>query len=273
METLKHSTVKLKEPSVDEALEQLYSILEDYMSTHTSLTVNSLSKRCNVSEPTLRRIYKKQLKRLPTTSTVLNLLSHISKKKKIADLITAFPGPLISRLETSMSLITERELDETRDLSKQLQNSITYLVYKLAANKCGVTLSKVVELFGSYGEQQIEKLLNENLIKEENGVFKASHPNFFISQEIFTSHFKATADFIKPENLTNSPYKSSQLFYNCSSSINLKAYNAILKLQRNSIQKIAKILGDKESEGNIPVFAIGAIDTLDNESAFEISKK
>ncbi len=262
------------EPSIEEALLQLNFIIKDYLVKNPSLTVNSLSKRCGVSEPTLRRISKKELKRIPTSTTVLRLLSYISKKDKISDILAAFPGPLSERLGSAVSIISDQNIrtDEI-DLSEQLKNPIKYLIYELANNSKGVTLDKVQEMFGAYGEEHLNSLFIDGIVKLKGDHYEVVHKDFCLSLELFKTHFKATADFIKPQNLNNSPHQYSQIFYNCSGSINIAAYSAILKLQRAAIRKITDILKDPKSNGEITAFVIGALDTLDTKSAFELSKQ
>lgn len=274
-EIQKSNTTSLNsEPTIEAALDQLYSIIRDYLDKNPSLTVNSLSKRSGVSEPTLRRICKNELKRIPTTTTVLKMLSYISRKNKISDVLAFFPGPLTEKLSASMSLILDKDVKtEGVDLSKQLKNPIKYLIYKLATNDCGISVDKVHELFGSYGQEHLDALKNDGLLKLVDSTYYAVYENFCLSQEVFKTHFKATADFIKPKNLNNSPFNSSQLFFNCSNSVNINAYNIILKIQRAAIRKVIDVLNDPKSKGNIPLFTIGAVDTLDTLSAYELSKQ
>jgi|GEM_PF-1787043 len=260
-------------PTTEEALLNLYIILETYMGLHANLSINHLSKKCAVNEPTLRRIRNRQLKRLPSTTNILKLLSHISKKNKISDVIDFFPGALIDFISQSMTQVMENDVSDVTDLTNQLKHPTEYLIYKLSANESGVTKEKVLQLFGMLGEQQLEQLVAKDIVSYENGAFHAKYRKFCLAPEVFKKNFKATADFIKPENLTNSPYKSSQMFFNMSSSVNIKAYSKILKIQRSCIGKIRDVLFDKDSKGDIPTFVIGAIDTLDNKSAFEISKE
>jgi len=261
------------EPSVESALEHLYTILDSYMNTHSNLSTNNMSKRCGISEPTLRRIRKRQLKKLPNTTTVLKLLSYISQKNSIHDVLDHFKGDLTSLLRPSMTYVIEKQVSDVTDLTEALDRPLTYLIYKLAAATKGVSKQKVQDMFGDYGLQEVKRCVNSELIFEEEGVFHAKHKKFTLGPENFVDNLKATANFIKVDNLGSSPFCCSQLFYNCSNSVNLKAYEDILKVNRAAIKKIQAIFSDPKSTGDIPVFAIGAVDSLDTKSAFEISKE
>lgn len=264
---------KRSAPTADEALFNLFVILETYMGLYPTLSINHLSKKCGVSEPTLRRIKNRQLKRLPSTTNILKLLSHISKRNKISELIDFFPGSLVEFIKESMTQILDNDLNHVTDLTQHLKNPTAYLIYKLSANDTGVTAEKILQLFGMFGEQQVQKLLEKELLRETDNRYFAKHTRFCLAPEVFREHLRATSDFIKPENLTNSPYKYSQMFYNLSSSVNIETYAKILKIQRTAIRKIRDLIFDEKSHGEIPTFIIGAIDSLDNKSAHEISQQ
>ena len=164
-------------------------------------------------------------------------------------------------------------MDSSVNLSSKLQDPVRYMIYKLAANRAGVTAAKISELFGLFGSQKLEDLINEDLLVLGGSTYRAAHSNYSLSHEVFTTHFKATADFIKPEKLNTSPQKYSQAFVNMSESINLSAYGSILKVQRAALKKIREIMFDPQNKGEIPAFVVTAIDTISTQSAFEIETK
>ncbi len=251
-----------------EAFVQLRTVLISYLESRPHLSLNGLAKRCAVSEPTLRRIKKGQLKTLPEVSTIIDLLMYISQEKNARKIPELFPGPLADYLKSKTPQIEAMvEIEVSESLTQSLRDPVKYLIYKLSVNIEGVSLEKVVEMFGSYGEKQIYELLQENLLEERKGHYFGKIQNFSLSNDVFVKHFKATADFIKPETLANAPRNQSPLFVNYSSGLNKKAYSEILKIQRLALKKILKVFVDKESEGPIPAFYLAALDTLDHDSA------
>jgi len=256
-----------------DVLSHLQEVIELYLSDHTNLTINSLSQRCGVSEPTLRRIQSNQVKTIPNDTTILKILSYISKKTNIAEIVDFFPGPLKDFLRSKVVPSHTQKtqfLEASIDLSNRLKDSVKYLIYKLSSNAGGVTEEKVSELFGQYGVQKLEELANEELVLYRDDKFVAKYENYRLSDERCVDNFKATAGFIKPNKLNTAPYESSQIFCNVSGAVSLKVYQEILKIKRKAVKKIRDIIFDVESEGAIPVFILGAVDTLDNKSAFEI---
>lgn len=81
-----------------------------------------------------------------------------------------------------------------------------------------------------------------------------------MGHEQFVEHFKAVADFIKTGDLGP---KKNNLFYNFSESVNEKGMREILNVQRAALKKVARILNDDQFGGDIPLFVLSAIDTLD----------
>lgn len=270
-------TVVEKEGRAKKALtssQHLQKIINDYIESHTGLTVNGMSKRCGVSEATLRRVCSGKNKNLPTLTTVISVLSYISKKNTLPEIIEQFSGPLSESLKNGMHTHKNSAfMDSSVNLSSKLQDPVRYMIYKLAANTNGVTASKISELFGLFGGQKLDDLLNEDLLILRGDSYHAAYSNYSLSHETFTTHFKATADFIKPEKLDASPQKYSQVFVNMSESINLNAYSSILKVQRAALKKIREIMFDSQNKGEIPAFMVSAIDTISTKSAFEIETK
>ena len=72
----------------------LQTVIRSYLDQHTRISLNGLSKRCSVSEPTLRRIMNGQVKTAPTLTTVVDILSTIGKESRLSKLIDMYPGPI-----------------------------------------------------------------------------------------------------------------------------------------------------------------------------------
>ncbi len=253
------------------AFSHLQNILLAYLERHPNITVGGMSKRCAVSEPTLRRIKSGQVKTLPSVTTVVEILTYISKETSTQGLLNAFPGPIADYLSSKLGQIEQvKELQYSEKLTRTLTDPVKYLVYKLASMSAGVGLEKIVELFGSYGENQLLKLAQEDLVAlNTQGFYIAKIQDFALSNEVFVEHFKSTADFIKPHKHATAAKAYSPIFSNFSNSISKKAYGEILKTQRAANKKIIAILCDKNSEGNIPTFVLNAVDTLDTSCADE----
>ncbi len=248
----------------------LQQILTDYLKKHPHITTAGMSKRCAISEPTLRRIRSGQVKTLPSVTTIVELLVYISKEDSAQKLLATYPGPLAEYLKDKLVQFEFRnEIKYSEPLSRALKDPIKYLIYKLAAMPKGVAPQRITELFGNYGETQVKNLLEEDLLFIEKGRLHGKIKNYALSNDDFIEHFKSTANFIKPHKHAMAAKQYSPIFSNYSNGLSKKAYSEILKIQRAANKKIIAILNDKNAEGAIPTFILNAVDTLDKYCADE----
>ena len=249
---------------------QLQNILIEYLKKHPNLTTAGISKRCAISEPTLRRIRSGQVKTLPSVTTIVELLVYISKEDSAAKLLARYPGPLAEYLKDKLVQFESwKEIKYSKDLSPALKDPIKYLIYKLAAMPDGVSLQRTVELFGNYGENLLKTMSEEELLTIKDGRFHALEKSYSLSHDHFVEHFKTTANFIKPHKHAMSAKQYSPIFSNYSNGLSKKAYSEVLKIQRAANKKILAILNDKTCEGSIPTFVLNAVDTIDMYCADE----
>jgi len=121
-------------PEHEAVLVQLRDVLVKYLESRPHLTLNGLSKRCAVSEPTLRRIRKGQVKTIPSVSTIFELLSYLSGETQAKKIMACYPGPLQEYLSFKAQAIEDFQKIEFSDfLSVALKDPVKYVIYKLAA--------------------------------------------------------------------------------------------------------------------------------------------
>lgn len=246
---------------------ELQKLIKSHLNEHRNLSLNALSKRCRVSEPTLRRIVSGKVKTNPTLNTIVDILSSLSKETNITKLIELYPGPLAESLKENFGAVIGPEkynYEYSELLNRELKDSKRYLIFKLASNSSGVTRAKIRELFGEVGDQKCDDLINLDLLHEEwkdnQRVLKTKVEGFYLHNDLFKQNFKALADYIDTRPKLG---EQKNLFYNLSESINEQALRDILNIQRQALKKIVKILNDEKSRGDLPVFILNAIDQLD----------
>jgi hypothetical protein len=253
-----------------QVIDHLADILNEYLRNHPRITLNGLSKKCQVSEPTIRRIAKKQIKTLPNLSTVLDLLTTISKKREVAEIIKLYPGPVSDFISESLPQAVNQGSEFSQKINSHLKEPIKYLIFKLSLNTTGVTDDKVKQLFGDLGLNDLKYLIKHELIELRGRAFFAKIENFTTAHEDFVDQFKASANFIKPHTF-QSRMPINPLFLNASESVSIETYKEIIKIQRMALKKISNIISSDESKGPIPLLFLCAIDTLDKDSALKIS--
>lgn len=230
--------------------------------------MNGLSRRCVVSEPTLRRILRGQIKTMPTATTVLDILTTISKEKNVQNILKMYPGPIADYLACNLPQSEDICSEYNLELNNELKDSTTYIIYKLASNANGLKKEKILELFGVHGLVKAESLVAKGFLSLTNDVFLTQAQNFTLNHDTFTQNFKIVADFIKTQNPIDKSNLHS-LLVNYSESVSIEAYKEIISIQKKALQKIRDTMSDKNSHGSIPLFLLLAIDTLDTKSAHE----
>lgn len=254
-------------------LAQLQQVMVEHMKGNPQLTLNGISKRISVSEPTLRRIFKGQVKTLINAKTLIEVLVYLSKESDISKIIQKYPGPIGDHLREHASFATENDPSQpySEDLNRVLKSPIRYLVFKLASNSSGVAAAEIKELFGFHGLGALEELSTLGLVQENGGIYTSEFSikgGMTLSHDIFVQNFKSVADFIKPDKLGQ--ISNNNLFVNFSESVSLEAHREIVKIQREALKKCLKVLDSPKSKGSIPTFILAAVDTLSSQSAAEI---
>ena len=246
-------------------LEQIQTSVRTYLDKNKRISLNGLSKRCAVSEPTLRRIMNGRIKTLPMLSTIVDILCTLHKADSLNELIEIYRGTELGDfLNNNFNVLSESNFNYefSVELNEALRDDVSYLIFKLAANRSGVTTEKIEKIFGHHGLEKLKHLNNLNLINIEKNIVKTVVEGFSLSHDQFIPHFKAVADFIKTEQ---SQVQKKNLFYNFSESVNEQSLKEILSIQKSALKKITKVLNEEQNAGDYPVFVLSAIDTLATE--------
>lgn len=253
-------------------LEQLSDIINDYLDNNPRVSLNGLSKRCQVSEPTIRRIAKKQVKTVPNVSTILDLLTTISRNKNVKEVIKQYPGPVADMILEALPHIDDHEPEYSQVVNDHLRDPVKYLIYKLSLNKMGVSRERIKKLFGDHGVRELDSLIQYEIVERREGRYFSTAKNFTGSFENFVEHFRSCAGFIKPHKVVER-LPLNPLFVNASESVSTETYKEIARVQRAAFKKISQLIKNDEGKGPIPLVYLCALDTLDTESAFEIANR
>lgn len=254
---------------------ELQVLLLSHLEKHPALTLNAISKRCAVSEPTLRRIAKGKIKTDPSVDTVIDLLNYLLKENDLQCLLKVAPPALKKYLARSrpQSHISPVPMPSVPELTQAFENPVNYLIYSLAANDGGVSKDHVGKLFGQMGLGLAEDMVAGQLLTEDNQIYSAVYENFVPPLRQTRSHMKSLLDFLKSEKIGTSLSTSplSPLAHYMTNGINSKAYQEIRKIQSKATLQCAKILFDPNNRGKIPAFLLMALDTLSNSTAYDSS--
>lgn len=240
--------------------EQLKILLDQYFEKYPHMSVNALAKKSGVGASTLRRIKNESIKGDPAPSTVLNIVSAITKERKLATLLKSMEGPIGEMLKTSFGHFVEDDLPHTynTDLNSELSDWPKYLIYKLASNKTGVSKEIIENILGAIGVRHLEDLFDLGLLYMEGETIHAKEKNFSLDIKISLKHLPNLLEFYRPDEVD----KGKNLFYTLSESLNEDGIKKVKDIQKEAIKKIYNVMMSPYYEGNIPYFSVSLMDTL-----------
>lgn len=254
-----------------DVLRALQGVLQQYLDEKPTRSVNGLSRRCVVSEPTLRRILRGQIKTMPTATTVLDILTTVSKEKNLRKVAKLYPGPIADYLNSNLPQSEDISSEYNQELIRELSDSSQYVIYKLASNSSGLKKEKLSQLFGMHGCVKADHLVKKGYLSFVEDSYFSQIKNFTLNHNTFTQNFKIIADFIKTQSPME-PANLHSLLVNYSESVSVEAYKEIIGIQKRALRKIRDVMSADQSQGAIPLFLLLAIDTLDTRSVHEFEE-
>ena len=240
---------------------QLRQLTESYMQKHSGLTLNALAGRCGVPATTMRRLMQKgsegeQRSELAPHS-VLSLVSYLLKEKKISSLLKKIDGPVAELLNRCFNQFIFDEDSSTHtldnDLNKIFQDKTSYLIYKLAANKCGTTTAEIKNIFGLMGLQKLSELVDKNWIvsdAKDNERLHAREKNFSVDLELAHKLTHSLVDLYKPNDVKD----GYNLFYSLSEGMNESGIKKIKEIELDAVKKIYELMNTEKYQGEYRLF-------------------
>lgn len=243
--------------------DQLKEIVDDYFVRFPHMSVNGLALKSGVPATTLRRIVNSSIKGDPAPHTALNLVSAVTNEKRLSVLVEMFEGALGDTLREVFSPYIEMGLkhEYSPDLNEELRDPIKYMVYKVAANSAGASLTWVGETFGKLGLERAQELEKKGFIANVDGFYHAQQKDFSLDVKIAADHLSELVKFYKPGAIP----QGKNLFYTMSESMNDEGIQKIKRIQKEAIEKIVGVMNDAKFRGETPYFNLFLSDSLDFE--------
>ncbi len=238
---------------------ELSDLIQNYLLERPRLSLNAIALRSDVPETSLRRLYKRDLKRMPKNQTVIKILCYLYQTDNLAEIRKQVPENLRNYMNKEFLLEEDSERAPQINLDRFLPDQISYLVFKLASNSSGVKYQEILRMFGEMGIDSITKLEKAAVVKRVDDSYISAFESFRLSDDRFIDNFKAVANYIKTD-----PEKrqAPNFYYNLSESLNEQGLKKIRDIQIKATRQVLKIMSDKSNHGVIPVFNLIAIDTL-----------
>ncbi len=256
--------------TVNQVLREMTS---SYLAKHPSLSLNSLALRSGVPATTMRRLMQEENRSELAPHSVLALVSYLKKEKKISRLLKIVEGPIAELLRKCFDqfIFDDEKSNHTldHDLNVVLRDKTAYLLYKLAANHCGISIEEIKNTLGAQGVNKAQDLLCSNwLYQDQLGQIHAKEKNFTLDLTLAHQLTHALLDQYKPTEVK----AGFNLFYSLSEAMSSEGIKRIKEIEKEAVKKIFDLMNQDELKGDIPYFAlvmsevIGPNPTIKNES-------
>ena len=234
--------------------------IDSYLKRNKHASLNSLAKKSGVGATTIRRIQSNSIKTTPSPHTVLNIMSALTNETNLNKLISMLDGEVGEYLNNAFSVYTQtvQEHSYKSELNQTLTDGLTYLIYKMAANRTGVSKLVIVEEFGKQGLKRLEKLLAQGFIIREEDQFHATEKDFSVDYKIASDHLPDLVRLYRPEEL----HLDKNLFYTLSETISDEGIKKVKEIQRECVENIYKVFKNPYYEGENHYFTLNLCDTL-----------
>ncbi len=241
---------------------QLRLMTADYLTKHPTLTLNALAQRCGVPATTMRRLVQEEQRSELAPHSVLSLVSYLLKEKKISKILKTIQGPVADLLNKCFDQFIFDEKSSNHEMSNDLntifQDKISYLIYKLAANKCGTTIEEIKDTLGLVGLRKLNDLIEKNWIFALEDRFHAKQKNFSVDLALGHELSHALIDMYKPCDVD----QGMNLFYSLSEGMTEEGIKKIKDIEKEAVKKIYDLMNTESLQGKIPYFAVVISDVM-----------
>jgi hypothetical protein len=243
---------------------QLRSMTSEYLNKHPGLTLNALAQRSGVAATTMRRLMQEDQRSELAPHSVLALVSYLQKEKKISKILTIMDGPVADLLRKCFDqfIFDEKASDHelSEDLNTLFQDKMNYLIYKLAANKCGTSVEEIKNAYGLMGLKKLNAMIEKNWImgSEDSEKLHARQKNFSVDLALAHELSHSLIDQYKPCDVKS----GLNLFYSLSEGMSEEGIKKIKEIEKEAVKKIFDLMNTENLQGDIPYFAMVVSDVM-----------
>lgn len=193
---------------------------------------------------------------------VLNLSQFISGRASFKEAIEVLgkEGEEVVAKTFNLDFYNQKRISTSAKIHQlNLYDSYTYFVLVFASYAQGTKREYITKILGYQGEQTVKKLLNDEVIIEENGRIKLKDGDeFTVSLEIMKQRIP---DYLKYHSFDRCFQNQQKNFISIySEGLNEEAVKKIHTLHANLNSEIQKILMNKKNYGDIPFFSFTCMD-------------
>jgi hypothetical protein len=199
--------------------------------------------------------------RLKSLENVVKIVLGSGNKAILPQAVSFIDEKLAENFDEIMavSLKEKNAILNNKEIESLLQDQDIFVTYLLASCECGTTKNQISNILGKSGLTSIEKLLSNNLIKDEDGRISVMTDGILVrSFESIKAHLSTYARFYKPNHVG----QKRNYVHSLSSGLNRKGIEKGQELHREFHEKMQALYRDENYKGEIPMFSVGFCDSF-----------
>lgn len=248
----------------------LYAELRSYVESYSG-GLAALAAKVSISKPTLWRWVNFKNTKAPNPYHVLSLMKYVTKKENIVDIVSSSSEEISQYLKKSFAGDFERPIpsEVIHEINDLLEDFYCYLIYLVTNTEKLMTRSEVKKIVGIYSLEQLElsiedddltddllirlghvadvkidKLINNNILKEEGDYLKSLCLNPKLKISITKKHLPKLYKFFKEKNL----HSGTNLMYAYQESIPRETIKKIVNIQYEAFMECYKLMESEKCE-------------------------
>lgn len=240
---------------------QLKVAILEYRQARPHLSIRSTAKNLGVDRYFLGKIIEDApLKGKLDLNKVFVLVQSLGQGPGLRSLIDQ-QRPFLKKelMEAFSTLYKEDKIysEKARDLD--LYDPDLYLVLACCTFDLGIDASTLMTILGERAKIVIDDLINNEVIKEENGKYLlADGQDFSTTLNLIKSQLPHWLRYYRPEHAG----QQRNYIYLCAQGLNREALAKAQQLQKEFHGRLVELINQPESFGSIPFFSFGVTDTL-----------
>ena len=250
--------------------DSLRKALEAFKEKRPDLSIRAIAKKSGVNRYFLTKLLDtNDRSNTLDLNQVLILSKYITGRDSVTEAIESSPKDIREALHKVFPTINENKqmlvnssLYEKVDLS----DKTVYFVLVLSTYGLGTKRNLIYRILGERGEKILQDLLDNKILKEENGRIKLrSGTDFTCDFKLIAQKIPDYFSFYRPER-----HGTQENFVHViTEGVNKKAISEIHKIHLTAYKKIIKILEDPNNWGEIPLFSFSCMDRMSEQSLEE----
>lgn len=249
--------------SKEKAISELRSMVSDWIEEKGTRGIAALARGANVSENCIRRILNGNS--MPVTENLQKIITFIKGGGTHKNLLNSLGESLQKHIKFELSYLKFDEIQDYVPMLEQeqfLPDIVHETIFERSSMIDGISLNEVKDMFGKYGDQALQNLINAKLVIVDD-------EKIFCIPEL-KNHSWSTGKYKQflSEAIKNF-YKTDTQFnylFSVTEGVSIEGYNKVMDVVEAAHHNILAIV--KENPGKVPLITGGFMDTMTFKNVF-----